>query len=127
MTHRNLCSSIVLTLLLSLVLSGGEGIRLFPIPVSNGASSESSPETISSSAVHHYHYAVRGSGLQSKQGGTARIKAKDQLAAFASATPWASLDIPSIVRSRSDNFGFADLRDRIGFLANSRSRGPPIS
>ena len=128
MMLRNATRMAILSLLLSLVLSSGEGIRLFPIPVSSDTGSEAHSETITSSGIKRYNYAARWFGSLLKQGGTALAKSKqsrNDAKAFAGSATYAELETPFPAPLSSDSFEWVGPDGRSGVDSHSRSRGPP--
>lgn len=125
MNIRNATRLAILSLLMSLVLSSGEGIRLFPIPVISESGSEAHSQTVTSSGATRYQYAARRFGSLLKYGGSSAAKSKNDTRALAGPAAPAELE-PSFPASiPSSSFEWFGLDDRDGVRGRSRSRGPP--
>lgn len=76
MTLRLLTTSLVSLLLFTLIVSGGEGVRLFPIESKNVKSEESS--YIGGSSTNRYSVAIKRSGSLLKAGKSVKKKFEPQ-------------------------------------------------
>ncbi len=123
MTVRRMLVPTIFALLLSLVISSGEGVRLFPIPVADGAVSSNS-EALSSSTLQSYQYATRMSGSSSKQSNATSYKGKHGSGAVVSTARSTELNV-SATFLLSSSFDHLEVREDAGFRNSNHSRGPP--
>ncbi len=123
MTVGNATRMAIISLLLSLVFSSGEGLRLFPIPVKADASVGADSGSISSSAVVRYEFAARRAASPAKQGNAGNLK----LGGPGSVGPAFSLapETSFLGSAARGKFEWAHVNRRHGFQSRHRNRGPP--
>ena len=128
MMYRNAKRLSVLALLLSLMLSSGEGIRLFPIPAANGTAAEVHSGTFSQSSKHRYQYAARSSASPLKQGNSGSFKTKIRHGAgtWAGSARLTEALFPLFHTSLRAAFEWQDLRARTGTRNRPNGRAPPV-
>ncbi|MGD9562661.1 MAG: hypothetical protein AB7F88_11205 [Pyrinomonadaceae bacterium] len=122
MTARNLTK---LVLLLSLVVSCGEGISLFPFPAIDRNVSEAGSHSISPSAKQRYHYAARRLGSPTKLGNGTTAKSRHDAGVIAGPAAGAEPELALAGPFRADKFDWPALHGLSGALTRYRSRGPP--
>ena len=73
----------IFSLLLSLIISSGEGVRLFPIASEAVPVSEAESQAVGKSTAQRYQYAARWLGSPLKQSKASSAKGKNSSGAFA--------------------------------------------
>lgn len=114
----------LISLLFSLVLSSGEGIRLLPIP--DGTFATASSQSVSTSSTQRYQYAARWFSSPTKQSNSTNLKNKHEHVADAGPSLYADLEHSRSLTLLSDGFEWLGLHYRSGNQSLDRGRGPPF-